>query len=171
MYNLCVCVCVLCVSSDARLKVLDIMDQCQGAPRPELKENGPAYGMLSSACDYRLQHHFALFRSLILTHTHLPPHTHTHGGRMHLQTCTRTHTLHIYAHTHPHQPLSRSPRRRGGGWLDRGATGSGPWSQRLGLRSGRSVRIRCQCLPRPERSWRTSWRGWRPYCRRRRRLR
>lgn len=30
-------------SRDARYKVLDIMDQCQSAPRPNLKENGPCY--------------------------------------------------------------------------------------------------------------------------------
>ena len=46
--RVCVCVCVLVVnvhtSTDARLRVLSIMEQCQASPRPELKENGPAYG-------------------------------------------------------------------------------------------------------------------------------
>ena len=34
----------LCVLTDARLRVLATMDQCQASPRPELKDNGPAYG-------------------------------------------------------------------------------------------------------------------------------
>ena len=35
---------LLLLVAESRLKVLDIMDECQSAPRPSLKENGPAYG-------------------------------------------------------------------------------------------------------------------------------
>ena len=34
----------MCLCAAARLEVLDVMSQCQATPRPELKENGPAYG-------------------------------------------------------------------------------------------------------------------------------
>ena len=36
--------CVIPLSvSDARYRVLDIMDQCQSVPRPKLKDSGPVY--------------------------------------------------------------------------------------------------------------------------------
>ena len=38
---------VNCDLSDARLRVLDVMNNCQDSPRPFLKENGPVYGMYS----------------------------------------------------------------------------------------------------------------------------
>ena len=45
--HLCVCV---CVCAEARLRVLEVMRQCQATPRPELKENGPAYGTYHMYC-------------------------------------------------------------------------------------------------------------------------
>lgn len=41
----CVCVCEAAyLSVDGRMKVLDVMDETQASPRPEMKENCPAYG-------------------------------------------------------------------------------------------------------------------------------
>ena len=36
----------LCHSIDARCEVLERMAECQPVPRPSIKENGPAYGMV-----------------------------------------------------------------------------------------------------------------------------
>jgi polyribonucleotide nucleotidyltransferase len=40
-------------SRDARLRVLATMDQCQASPRPELKDNGPAYATIEVPPDKR----------------------------------------------------------------------------------------------------------------------
>lgn len=39
--------------TDARLRVLDTMDDCQSSPRPELKENGPAYATIEVPAERR----------------------------------------------------------------------------------------------------------------------
>ena len=53
------------MTADARLRVLSIMEQCQASPRPELKENGPAYGstVLLASCT----HSHSLLHSLSLS--------------------------------------------------------------------------------------------------------
>ena len=35
---------IIIITQESRLKVLDIMDECQSSPRPLLKENGPVHG-------------------------------------------------------------------------------------------------------------------------------